>query len=319
MSPWKPKFWQGDDFSKQKQPPPEHGIKAGKLGESWWAKHWIAALEQVLGADSGRLARGRAYARSGRTHDLRVESGKVCAKVTGSRPKPYDVTLKLSPLSDDTWQRVLAEMASKAQFAAQLLTGQMPQALNEVFVACGTSLFPKDRKDLVTSCSCPDDGDPCKHVAATHYVLGEALDRDPFLLLELRGRTREQVLEALRASRGATPTTEPRAKKTEKKAREPALPSSVDYDAPRAALPTLDFSFEAPRESGAMLRQLGAPDHWQKKAAPAEALSPLIRAAAERARRLALSDTERESSPEDDEPPPAMPAKRPSKKRGQTR
>jgi uncharacterized Zn finger protein len=78
----------------------------------------------------------------------------------------------------------------------------MPQAIDEVFVAAGVSLFPKQRADLETSCSCPDWGDPCKHVAATHYVLGEALDRDPFLLFELRGRTKDQVLDALRAARG---------------------------------------------------------------------------------------------------------------------
>lgn len=312
MSPWKPKFWQGEDFPKQKQPPPEHGIKAGKLGESWWAKHWIEALERVLGADSGRLARGRAYARSGRTHDLRFESGKVRAKVTGSRPKPYDVTLKLSPLPDDTWQRVLSEMANKAQYTAALLAGQMPQTLNDVFVAFGSSLFPKDRADLVTSCSCPDDGDPCKHVAATHYVLGEALDRDPFLLLELRGRTREQVLEALRAARGAEVKIPPLKKKASKKPAKVQLPSSADYDAPRADLPKLDFSFAAPRESGAILRQLGTPSHWQQKAGPVDSLSPLIRAAAERARRLALG----ESGASDEAPPPAPPVgPRPKKKR----
>jgi uncharacterized Zn finger protein len=78
----------------------------------------------------------------------------------------------------------------------------MPQAIDEVFVAAGVSLFPKQRADLRTSCSCPDWGDPCKHVAATHYVLGDALDRDPFLLFELRGRTKDQVLDALRAARG---------------------------------------------------------------------------------------------------------------------
>src|SRR6185503_13205308 len=69
-----------------------------------------------------------------------------------------------------------------------------------------------------TSCSCPDWGDPCKHVAATHYVLGEALDRDPFLLFELRGRTKRQVMDALRAARsGAEAVTRERGRAAPRK------------------------------------------------------------------------------------------------------
>ena len=98
---------------------------------------------------------------------------------------------------------------------SELLAGQMPQAIDEVFVEAGVSLFPKQRADLKTRCSCPDWGDPCKHVAATHYVLGEAFDRDPFLLFELRGRTKHEVLSALRSARGGPEieATEPTAAK----------------------------------------------------------------------------------------------------------
>jgi uncharacterized Zn finger protein len=95
-------------------------------------------------------------------------------------------------------------MAAQAKFSAALLAGEMPQEIDAVFHAAGASLFPKQRAELKANCSCPDDGDPCKHVAATHYVLGEALDRDPFLLFELRGRSKSQVLDALRAARVET-------------------------------------------------------------------------------------------------------------------
>src|SRR5204863_9476994 len=97
-----------------------------------------------------------------------------------------------------------AQMAARAQFAAELLDGRMPEQIDEVFRACEVSLFPETRDDCVTDCSCPDWGDPCKHVAATHYVLGEALDRDPFLLFELRGKAKGQVLAGIRAARAAT-------------------------------------------------------------------------------------------------------------------
>src|SRR6059036_1628093 len=95
-------------------------------------------------------------------------------------------------------------MANQAVFAAELLAGEMPKEIDQAFRASGRSLFPAKVKDLQTACSCPDWANPCKHVAATHFVLGEAFDRDPFLLFELRGRSKDQVLSALRRARASS-------------------------------------------------------------------------------------------------------------------
>ena len=96
---------------------------------------------------------------------------------------------------------MIAALAEQALFTAQLLAGEMPQDIEQAFSAAGVSLFPAKRGDLVTKCSCPDYANPCKHVAATHYILGERFDEDPFLLFRLRGRTQEQILEELRQRR----------------------------------------------------------------------------------------------------------------------
>lgn len=308
-----------------KKPPPERGIRMKKAGTTWWGQRWIEALENVLRGDSGRLARGRTYARAGRTHDLVVKGGKVTAKVTGSQPTPYEITIELTELRASAWQKVIEGLVQKAQFSAELLAGQMPQTIDEVFVEAGVSLFPKQRADLMTSCSCPDWGDPCKHVAATHYVLGEALDRDPFLLFELRGRTKDQVLDALCAARGGAGETP--AKKAGKSKATPedkthAVPTNQfptnqvptvklgklkasEYDKPREPLPTLHFSFDEPVTHGAVLRQLGVPTAWEGEASPADILAPLVRAAAETARRIAMA----EPSAAGDSAPPPTPAR----------
>jgi uncharacterized Zn finger protein len=284
----------------KKKPPPEHGIRMKKAGTTWWGQRWIGALVNVLRGDSARLARGRTYARSGRTHDLVVAGGRVTAKVTGSRASPYAITIELTELSAAAWEEAIRGLAKKAQFSAELLDGRMPQAIDEVFVEAGVSLFPRQRADLKTSCSCPDWGDPCKHVAATHYVLGEALDRDPFLLFELRGKTKSQVLDALRAARGGAGDTPAR-----RGARSKAAPSDPtveaptvklgklkagDYDKPREPLPALHFSFDEPVTHGAVLRQLGALTAWESDVSPADVLAPLVRAAAETARRMAMAE-----------------------------
>jgi len=297
MSRWSSSGWYKP---APKKPPPERGIRMKKAGTTWWGQRWIEALENVLGGDSARLARGRTYARAGRTHDLIVKGGKVTAKVTGSRATPYKITIELTELGAPAWTKAIDGLAKKAQFSAELLAGQIPQTIDEVFVEGGVSLFPRQRADLKTSCSCPDWGDPCKHVAATHYVLGEALDRDPFLLFELRGRTKDQVLDALRAARGGVGETF--AQKTGKTKATPA-DSTIDvptvklgklkaseYDKPREPLPALHFSFDEPVAHGAVLRQLGSPTAWEGDASPADVLAPLVRAAAETARRIAMAE-----------------------------
>lgn len=297
-----------------KRPPPRHGIKLKKVGTTWWGKHWIEALERMSAEYSNRLPRGRTYARQGRAHDLMVKPGEVTARVTGSRAKPYRVRIVLATLSDAAWRKAIDAMASQVRFSAELLAGRMPQDIDAAFEQAGARLFPTKPGDLKTDCSCPDWANPCKHVAATHFVLGEALDRDPFLLFELRGRSREQVLDALRNARSGEATEAEiegapankrsgrRAGKSNRTRRadrntEPATPcvslsavTVADYERPPQPLPSLHLSFEPPPAPGAIIRQLGVPAGWSAAQSPTELLAPLLRAAAEYARGIALSE-----------------------------
>src|SRR5450432_572214 len=179
------------------------GIKTrsdrGAIGETWWSKRWVKVLE-ALGMGT-RLTRGRSYARQGQVLSIDIETGLVKAKVQGSMAKPYAIKIRLHPLAAKDWELVTDAMASQAIFAAKLLAGEMPQNIEEAFEAAHVSLFPTTQEDLQTSCSCPDWANPCKHIAAVYYILAERFDEDPFLLFKLRGRTREEIIQALREKR----------------------------------------------------------------------------------------------------------------------
>lgn len=187
--------------------PVDGGIRArsrrGAIGERWWSQRFLALLE-ALGM-GGRLDRGRTYARKGQVISLDVEPGVVSALVQGSRARPYRVRIGLAPLSEADWRRAEDAMAGRASFLAGLLAGEMPDDIEEAFDDCTGALFPTRPKELDNVCSCPDWGDPCKHGAAVYYLLAEAFDDDPFLILRWRGRDREELLANLRALRG-TPT-----------------------------------------------------------------------------------------------------------------
>ena len=150
-----------------------------------------------------RLTRGRSYARQGQVVSIDVEPGIVKAKVQGSQPKPYNVKIRLEPLTDEDWDKVTEAMASQAIFAAKLLAGEMPQNIEEAFASVHVSLFPTALSELNTNCSCPDWANPCKHIAAVYYLLAERFDEDPFLIFKLRGRTKEQIIAVLREKRAA--------------------------------------------------------------------------------------------------------------------
>ena len=181
--------------------------KRGSIGERWWSRRFIDVLESFC--TTGRLSRGRNYARRGQVLWLTVRSGYVDASVQGSRENPYHVRIQVLPLTTAQWQRVIGALAAQAVFRARLLAGEMPAEIEEVFAACGTPLFPRGWRDLEMSCSCPDWEVPCKHLAAVCYVLAERFDDDPFDVLAWRGKGRDELLAALRGRGTETAGTEP--------------------------------------------------------------------------------------------------------------
>ena len=232
----------------------EGGIKAkskrGAIGEQWWSRRFIGVLESW--GMSGRLQRGRSYARRGQVMEFSLTTGKVTARVQGSRPAPYKVTITVLPLTSAQWRSVESRLAAQALFRARLLAGEMPQEIEQVFADCGTPLFPRSARDLTMNCNCPDWEVPCKHLAAVCYVLAEAFDSDPFAMLAWRGKGRDELLASLRgktadgargadAERSAAPGS-------------PALAALADVTAPPLEKTLADFW--SPGLSQARLRAL---------------------------------------------------------------
>lgn len=209
--------------------------------------------------DARRLSRGRNYARRGQVLSIEEDKQGVTARVQGSRPTPYTVKIQLTPLSDAQWERAIDQMAAQAIFAAQLLAGEMPAEIEQAFTAAGVSLFPDRIDDLKTSCSCPDWANPCKHVAATHYILGEQFDEDPFLLFRLRGRTQEQILQALRARRAAGNESVQQEEMTQSAAEEgPPLEEAIErFWQPAERLDSFPITMKRPMVALPLLKRLG--------------------------------------------------------------
>lgn len=276
-----------------RQPQRTSGIKAqskgGKFGENWWARRWIEVLESF---DMGsRLNRGREYAKKGHVLSIQIEEGQVLARVQGSRPKPYEIDVRIQTIPEADWEKIAGRLAQQAVFSARLLAGEMPGDIEEIFEEEGLSLYPAAEGDLKAQCTCPDTANPCKHCAAVYLLLGEEFDRDPFLLFALRGMRREKLLAMIEKQLpqivGVEGDPARAGNGVEEKQEDPKqpLPSDPDtYWKGAVRLPEeVMGDVTPPPTSCALPRRLGPFPFWQGQRPLLDALEPIYRKASQHA------------------------------------
>ncbi len=235
MSPAASRPWWADRDGVDHRPPAARGKGARRgFGTTWWGLAWVDALETRARLDLNRLPRGRGYARRGTVTDLAIRPGSITARVQGSRATPYTVTVAVPTFTGAQWDRVMDAIAAQLGRAAALLDGELAPELAADVASTGLDLLP-GAGEVRPRCSCPDYADPCKHSAAVCYLVADALDADPFALLLLRGRSREQLVAGLRSRRGGAAGTEdaggtPRSRRREHRDQQPVgVPAKAAY------------------------------------------------------------------------------------------
>jgi len=161
---------------------PENGSR--EICQSWWGRAWCKNLERYADFRS-RIERGKRYVRSGTVVDLKIRGGRVEARVQGSRKIPYRVSIRISPLSEEKCQAIIARCGQQIDSLEKLIYGEFPEDLKELFLE-ENGLFPSPI-EISFDCSCPDWALMCKHVAAAMYAIGVRLDENPFYFFMLRG------------------------------------------------------------------------------------------------------------------------------------
>jgi len=263
--------WDGAYFPPSVPIAVKGGIKSrskrGTFATSWWGRRWIAVLEALnLG---GRLQRGRSYARKGQVLDIAIEPGAVRAEVQGSRPKPYSIVIAVAQLGAQQTKRLAAELGKSPYCLAKLIAREMPQDIETLFEEAGVSLFPSRASELRTECSCPDWSNPCKHIAAVYYLLGEEFDRDPFLILRLRGIDTAVLLDAVGGA-SAPPEDSGAGEAT------PLRPGDF-WEGQRAEI---DLTADNTRHPAPLLHLLGNLPFWRGEQPLTESLEPTYARAA---------------------------------------
>lgn len=171
--------------------PPAHG--RGFAG-TWWGRAWLKALEDAA-MDAAQVKAGRRLARAGAVGAVSVRPGRITAVVQDRDGTAHRADVLLEQLSDAQWGRFADMAIERSGHVAALLDRDMPPHLVEDAATAGIELLP-GMGDLEPECEC-GAWDHCGHTAALCYQVARLLDQDPFVLLLMRGRTEDAVLDAL--------------------------------------------------------------------------------------------------------------------------
>jgi len=239
-----------------------------------WGKQWIQSNLQI--GRPFRMQRGIEYVKDERRiENLSISTGQIFATVQGTAPTPYRVKINFEPILEEGWKIILKELTKKTINLIELLEGLLPEDIITIFDENGYSLFPNASKGLNATCSCPDTAIPCKHIAAVILYIARVLDYNPFLLLELRGKSKSEVLNELSLEQGA---------KSKNEAEKISTTSNIEFkfNVPKISIVELSseqkksgtdiddynigFTFRKPGKIIETLENLGVPQTIENKA-----------------------------------------------------
>lgn len=263
--------------------------KRGESARSWWGKRWNDTLYRFI--DSGRLSRGRTYARRGQVSAIDVKNGVVYGAVQGSDTEPYKVSMKMKKLSKREWERVADSLMARPAIAAKLMAGQMPEEMEGVFRDAGIRLFSDE---LDTDCNCYDWSNPCKHIAAVYLIFSEQFDRDPFLIFRLRGMEQKDLLDMMGVRLGMDTATDNSASiLTPDTSEHQPLPLEMDAFWGREGSTKIQPGMaNVPNVSAALPRRLGSFPFWRSEEVFIDALEAIYDNASKAGIAAFLGDTD---------------------------
>lgn len=164
---------------------------------AWWAKSWSRTLEEAAYGEDD-LKAGRALARQGSVGAIELGPGRYVAPVL-DRGDAFTVQTEVEPLSEPDQQVVAEVLASGSRRLTALRSGELPLEFVEALEEAGVELLPY-AGDLRWSCSCRPWMDPCLHSLAVGVQVAWLMQVDPWVLLQLRGMPREDLLARVQPS-----------------------------------------------------------------------------------------------------------------------
>lgn len=157
---------------------------AKKYGVTWWGQQWLQSLTLI--DYNNRLPRGKALASNGKVRSLDIKGNQINARVQGAQPTVERVAISVPLFADHEKEKFIAALAKEEALTMRLIKQDLPNELRQIAERQGIRLFPESWRDFSMQCSCSDFTTPCEHLAAVIYEIAEEIDKNPFLIFEMR-------------------------------------------------------------------------------------------------------------------------------------
>jgi uncharacterized Zn finger protein/superfamily II DNA or RNA helicase len=152
--------------------------------KSWWGREWLSVIENL---NEDRVNDDENHSNPFKITDFKYQNGKIIAKIAENRNSSYITELGLKAFTEQDLKIFAEILASSSLIHGDLALGKLPTILNTELLENGINLFPISWKDIKSKCNCPAPISPCVHQSELFYMIGSELDKDPSLLLKLRG------------------------------------------------------------------------------------------------------------------------------------
>jgi uncharacterized Zn finger protein len=119
---------------------------ATQYGKTWWGQQWLNLLSKV--DNSNRLPRGRTYANKGAVKGIDIDRNTISAKVTGSSPRPYKVSVSVPLFTEKQKKSLLDAVLQNPSLLAKLMNRELPQDLANFAKQECIPLFPSSWRDF---------------------------------------------------------------------------------------------------------------------------------------------------------------------------
>lgn len=156
---------------------------AQQFGNTWWGSEWLRSLSHI--DYENRIPRGAAYARKGNVKEIKLKDNVITAKVEGSRPTPYKVSIIIPPFFPEQVEALIQALMERPGLISRLLNRELAPEVLDIARKCGLKIFPERWSDLKMQCNCPDWAVPCKHLAAVVYMFSREIDNNPFIVFRM--------------------------------------------------------------------------------------------------------------------------------------
>ncbi len=174
---------------------PQQRVRRGAArATTWWGKAWVRGVEESAFNETD-LRRARSLSRSGAIGGITVRTGLFVASVPDDDGL-FTASVALPVLEPAAAKALVEVIGAQSGRIGSLLSGELPHSLVEHAEEAGVELLPFGT-ELDASCTCEAWLDPCVHALAVMYQVTWLIEADPFVLLQLRGLPRDQLLAEL--------------------------------------------------------------------------------------------------------------------------